>query len=325
MRASDLTNSGTPLQALKFNVAYDPLDKGGVGGVPAYWPAGRMLFITDSGPGFSGIPGGVIGLSIAPAPACTLSVAWTQTLPQLAKAQTSPTVAGGMVFMGEGGTGRVHAYDAMTGGELWNSGDIIGGGTFGAPTVAAGKLFVGSWTGLVATSQGVVRAFSTSVPPPPSCQGTQPITVLGTQALSAGVDSNASNSAEAFQIVGTGCGNLASLSVYVDSGSTATRVVVGLYSDNAGHPGTLLTTGALNSPAMGQWNTIPVTATAIATAGKYWIALLGTGGIVRFRDSQGGCSSEVSQQTALTSLPNVWTSGRSYTTCPLSAYGSRAP
>ena len=326
MRASDLAISGTPLQIMKLNLAFDPLAKGGVGGIPAYWAAGRMLFVTDSGPGINGIPGGVLGLSIAPAPACTLSVAWSVSLPDLGSAQASPTVAGGMVFVGEGSRGRVHAYDAGTGAELWNSGASITGGTFGAPTVAGGKLFVGSWTGFTYSSSGVVRAYSTTVAPPPTCQGTQPITVLGTQTVATGIDSNPLGTAEAFQVTGTGCGNLTSLSLFVDAGSSSTKFIIGLYSDNAGHPGTLLTTSAPVTPVPGQWNTVPVTSTPIAIGTKYWIAEVGvTSGILRFRDTQGGCASETHRPGNLASLPAAWVTDITFPTCPVSGYGSRAP
>jgi len=39
----------------------------------------------------------------------------------------------------------VFAFDAATGDVLWNSGSMIGGAVFGAPSVANGVLYVGSW------------------------------------------------------------------------------------------------------------------------------------------------------------------------------------
>jgi hypothetical protein len=53
------------------------------------------------------------------------------------------------------------------------------------------------------------------------------------------------------------------LRVFVDAGSTATSLVVGLYSNSAmNHPGTLLTTGTLASPVAGQFSMVPVAPTA---------------------------------------------------------------
>jgi hypothetical protein len=328
LRASDLAVSGAPVQTLRLNIAFDPLDRGGVGGTAAFWHAGRMLFVADAGPGVDGIAGGVVALSISQAPACTVSVAWSAALPELQRAQSSPTVAGDVVFVGEGGSGRVHAYDAAAGTELWNSGAVIGGGTFGAPIVGGGKLFVGSWDGFGSSDRGVVRAFAPGAdPPPPSpCDGTQPTTLFGTQTIGNILDEVPLGMAEAFQITAGGCGQLSSVSLYVDSSSTAARVMVGIYSDGGAHPGALVATGSLTGPTAGQWNTIPMTAMTIAAGEKYWIAVLGGGsGTIRFRDQQGGCISETSQQTNLTALPANWTTGVTYPTCPLSAYGTRAP
>ena len=54
-RTSDLAANGQPAQALQVNQANDWLGSGGLGGVPAYWAAGRMLFVTDVGAGINGI------------------------------------------------------------------------------------------------------------------------------------------------------------------------------------------------------------------------------------------------------------------------------
>src|SRR6185312_10051245 len=97
-----------------------------------------------------------------------------------------------------------------TGNELWNSGTTIVGGTYAAPSLGGGKLFVGSWNGQSAADSGAIRAFVPGAvppppPPPPSCSGTQPTVLLGTQTIATKGDSNALGSAEAFQTTTAGC------------------------------------------------------------------------------------------------------------------------
>ena len=151
----------------------------------------------------------------------------------------------------------------------------------------------------------------------------QSTVLIGTQTIIANRDFNAAGVAEAFQATGVAGGTLNQLSVYVDSGSSATNVFAGIYSDAAGAPGNLLSSGAIASPVPGSWNTINVPAATITPGGKYWISILGTGGTFRFRDqSSGTCLSQVNRTTGLTALPATWTTGSSFHDCPVSAYGS---
>ncbi len=66
---------------------------------------------------------------------------------------------------------------------------------------------------------------------------------------------------------------------------------VGLYSDNTGHPGSLLTQGTINTPVNWAWNAVPVPPVALTINTKYWIAVLsptGAGKIkLLYRDSNG--------------------------------------
>jgi hypothetical protein len=122
-------------------------------------------------------------------------------------------------------------------------------------------------------------------------------------------------------------GTLASLSVYVDTSTTASKLVVGLYSDAAGHPGTLLAQGTKAAPASGAWATVAIPATAVVNGGKYWLAVTGgNAGTLRFRDRyHGPCKSELAAQTALDTLPATWTSSTAFSDCPISGYGTAAP
>jgi len=336
-RNSETLAHAAPLQSLMLNIAYDGPGIGGITGVPAYWPTGNMLFVSDGGPGITDNTGnhvnaGVVGLAVGPAPSCNLRVAWSvdwTNIPQPLSADnqppSSPTVANGVVFVGSGVNGSIHAYDAISGTELWNSGTAISGGaTFAAPIVANGVLYTASWNGFGVSDGGTIRAFglgqSSSCPPPPSV-------LLGDQSVETQLDDNPLGTAEAFQTTANACGTVGSLSIYIDASSTAAKLVAGIYTDSAGHPGALIAQGSSSTLTPGGWNTISIPG-AILTAGQpYWIAILGTNsGLLRFRDRNGSCVSETSAQSNLTSLPASWTTRTVYSSCPVSAYGtSRTP
>ena len=73
-------------------------------------------------------------------------------------------------------------------------------------------------------------------------------------------------------------GSVTAIDAYVDSRNAATKLLVGLYADNNGHPGARLATASLSSPKAGAWNLASINATDVISGGTYWIAVLGTGG-----------------------------------------------
>jgi outer membrane protein assembly factor BamB len=151
----------------------------------------------------------------------------------------------------------------------------------------------------------------------------QSTVLLGTQTITANRDYDSAGQAEAFQVTASSSGTLSTLTVYVGGNTTASTLFAGLYSDASGSPGALLAGGSLNSPASAAWNVVNVTPTAVVSGGKYWIALLGTGGTLRYQDtSSGACLGQTNKTTGLTALPAAWTTGTSYRECPVSAYGS---
>jgi len=265
---------------------------------------------------------------VSPAPACTVQPTWSVTLAAANDQPPSPpTVANGVVFVGSGMDGSIHAFNAATGVELWNSGTAIAAGaTFAPPMVAAGTLYAASWDGFTGAAAGTVRAFEPgySTPPPPPPPPASP--VLGDQTVETAIDDNALGSAEAFQATAAASGTIAKLSVFIDSSSTATTLVAGIYADAAGHPGALIAQGTKSQILAGAWNVIALPG-AIVTAGTpYWIAILGTqSGKLGFRDRNGGCISETTAQSNLTTLPGTWSTGATWPSCPLSAYGSTGP
>jgi fibronectin type 3 domain-containing protein len=150
--------------------------------------------------------------------------------------------------------------------------------------------------------------------------------LVGDQTVEPGLDSNSAGVAEAYQTAATASGNLATLSVYVDTGSAATSLVAGVYTNAAGHPGALLTQGTLNAPTAGAWNDVTLTSAPVTSGTIYWIAILGRGGTLKFRDRccGKGTAAETASTQGLTTLPGTWTTGSAFKDGPFSAYGSTA-
>ncbi len=150
--------------------------------------------------------------------------------------------------------------------------------------------------------------------------------LLGSQTVSSSKDNNSAGLAESFQATASASGVVGSLSVYVDSPNSASRVAVGLYSDSGGTPGTLLTQGTITSPTAGAWNTVTVSGASVTAGTAYWISVLSPSGTgtFDFRDAASGSLSENSSQTNLTTLPATWSPGPKWDDSPISAYASAA-
>jgi outer membrane protein assembly factor BamB len=113
-------------------------------GLPAWDPVTNMLYIGNSSDSSSGtFLHGMVALKAAAN--CTLSLAWQQPVGPSPASASSPTVANGVVFYGDGGGKREFAFNAATGSQLWNSGSTITGALYAAPMVVNGELFLASW------------------------------------------------------------------------------------------------------------------------------------------------------------------------------------
>jgi hypothetical protein len=137
------------------------------------------------------------------------------------------------------------------------------------------------------------------------------------------VDANPAGTAQAFRAQAQHDGPLSRLRLYLDATSTAREVVVGVYADRSGRPGSLLTQATIGAPRAGSWNTVDLGAVTIDAGTRYWIAVLAPAGAgtVKFRAQEGGGRSETSAVTSLSRLPSTWTTGAVWTTAPASAYG----
>jgi hypothetical protein len=169
-------------------------------------------------------------------------------------------------------------------------------------------------------------------PPPPTPPPTPPpsgTVLLGSNTLQGTSDFDPANTAEAFRYTATANGSTGTLAFYVDSGNAATSIKVGIYSDNAGQPGTLLTSGTIASPLIGSWNSATLSPAINITSGTtYWIGQLGIGGDLHYRDLATGNCSVSGSGTGLSALPATWTTGNSWPSCTVSAFvlaGSTGP
>ena len=145
--------------------------------------------------------------------------------------------------------------------------------------------------------------------------------LFGQRSLASYQDSNASGSAQAFQYTATSSGTTHDMDLYVSTGSTATKLRLGIYADSGGTPAALVASGGLTSPSAGAWNDVPLTSASITSGRKYWIALLGTGGTLDYRDTSGGSApSYVNSTSGLASLPSNYSPGKQFAVSPASVY-----
>jgi PKD repeat protein len=159
-------------------------------------------------------------------------------------------------------------------------------------------------------------AISVSIPPQ---------LVVGNKTLEPSADSNPQGMAEAFKTTPQKNGVVTAVQVYSDAGSKATELVAGIYSDNNGHPGTLLAQGKSTVLKAGATNTVPIPTTTLVAAKPYWIAILGSKGQIKFRNRMGSgvAPMETSTSSTLTTLPGQWITGSVYPNDgPMSVYGT---
>jgi hypothetical protein len=147
--------------------------------------------------------------------------------------------------------------------------------------------------------------------------------LLGSNVVQSQQDYLSAGQAEAFSLHATASGTAGAIHLYIDTHNRAGTVIVGLYSNAGKRPGSLLSTGTGVATAAGTWTTVAVAPTQLTAEAVYWLAILGKGGTLRFRDyGHGPCPSQTSAQTRLGGLPASWSSGANYTDCPASAYVS---
>jgi hypothetical protein len=193
-------------------------------------------------------------------------------------------------------------------------------------SVTGAGLLAGTYTGHITVTGGAGVLNS-----PQTITATFTISpvIIGDQTVESVVMFPSRGKAQAFQATALGSGTLSTMNLYLDSSNTGTNVAIGIYNDNNGHPGTLLGQVSSTQVVNGAWNTYSFPATSITAGQPYWIAVIGppTGTLqVHVKQhalSSQFCHSETSSQSNLTtSFPTSWSSGATYSACPISAYGS---
>jgi outer membrane protein assembly factor BamB len=109
-------------------------------GVAAYWPARRMVFVSNPLPR-GGFPAGMVAFRVTSK--CRLARAWVRRGPR--GLTSSPTVAGGVVWYGTGFGGELRALSARTGHRLRTL--DLRRPIFAAPAVVDGTVYAGGWGG----------------------------------------------------------------------------------------------------------------------------------------------------------------------------------
>jgi uncharacterized lipoprotein len=129
-----------------------------------------------------------------------------------------------------------------------------------------------------------------------------------------------SGQAQAFRLRADATGMAGVALLYISSGSTAKSVSVALYRNGQDHPHSLLSSGSAVAAQAGGWTAIAIKPTEVVRGDHYWLAVMGEGGELRYRDSAHRfCSGETSASNQQT-LPLSWKTRAHYTSCPASLY-----
>jgi len=132
--------------------------------------------------------------------------------------------------------------------------------------------------------------------------------VMGDNIKEPWVDYRSPGIAEAFQTVPRKSGVVTNVAVYLGASSTASELVAGIYKNNNGHPGDLITQGRLNKPKPGAWNQVTIPVVTVTAGQPYWIAIMSSKGQIGFLDQVGSGtgSMETSAFMRLSFLPGKW-------------------
>jgi hypothetical protein len=182
--------------------------------------------------------------------------------------------------------------------------------------------------GLVAAALlGVLaRDPSRAAPAPVGHGAAAAVSLLGQHKVMPVTQRRAAGRISAFRFVATASGNARAAHVYVARANRARNIIVGLYSDWAGHPRRLLATAAFAHPRPG-WRAAGLARRGLRRGRTYWLAVLGSGGTLVYRTRTGrGCRNELAAQRRLRRPPARWRVGDTKAGCSLSAYitGTRA-
>ena len=150
--------------------------------------------------------------------------------------------------------------------------------------------------------------------------------LMGRQTAATTAATETAGAAEAFQYTATASGASNDIELYVNKGTTATSVQVGLYSDATGEPGSLLASGTLTKPQATGWNDVTVQGVSLSKGQNYWIAILPLGGALGYFDTAGGTAPAYAESNQnLSSLPQTYAAGTESNVSPVRAYVNGVP
>ena len=136
--------------------------------------------------------------------------------------------------------------------------------------------------------------------------------------------------AEAFEFTALRSGRVTHAHVYIGPGSSAGRLVVGIYQTTERgqggrsglhhQPGRLMTSGAVPALKAGRWDRVSLRPAHLNKGARYWVALLGVGGNVSFRRARDGTTTYSIEHARLSALPARYTPGAYRRAGPASVY-----
>ncbi len=117
-------------------------------GVPAYDSTTRMVYVSNSTDLSGGeYRHGLVAFSVGAD--CQLHLAWQQPQGVNGAVVSSPTVANGVVYYGNGPGNELFALSGDSGAVLWQSGSTIEGAIYAPPIVVNGRLYAAAWDHVV--------------------------------------------------------------------------------------------------------------------------------------------------------------------------------
>ena len=189
----------------------------------------------------------------------------------------------------------------------------------------ASRLLVASAVGLVVAFWWLAQGHPSAQPLAPARTSAAGVPLLGDRSVMHVPVSISPGQARAYRFRASASGTADTAHVYVGRSDRATALFVALYSDVRGHPGKMLAVGVRRRRAVG-WVRLGVRRVPITSGRAYWLALLGTGGMLVYRVRQGyGCHGLLDRQGRLRQPPTRWVAGQTSAGCSPSAFVSGSP
>lgn len=170
---------------------------------------------------------------------------------------------------------------------------------------------------LAATKDGKWQPQHKTVAHPPKARA---LVLFGDSTVEPRAYATAGGTAHSFPFIDGVSGSARSVSVYLGSRSRAKKLMLGVYTNKQGRPGSMIGSGSRTSLKKNAWNTVAIGRHAVHAGRIYWVTVMGMGGRLSLRARSGGCQSVGStSEKTMSRLPTVWKRGRASRNCPMSA------